>query len=58
MQTIGPTFDAHAMPGHTDIHNPVDNIIAASRYAIDRYGSVSATPGPASVNSGGPYLPY
>lgn len=58
MQTIQPTFDAHAMPGHTDIHNPVDNIIAASRYAIDRYGSVSATPGPASVNSGGPYLPY
>lgn len=58
MQTIQPTFDAHAMPGHTDIRNPVDNIIAASRYAIDRYGSVSDTPGPASVNSGGPYLPY
>lgn len=58
MQTIGPTFDAHAMPGHTDITNPVDNIIAASRYAIDRYGSVSAAPGPASVNNGGPYQPY
>lgn len=58
MQTIGPTFDANAMPGHTDINNPVDNIIAASNYAIGRYGSVSETPGPASVNSGGPYLPY
>lgn len=58
MQTIQPTFDAHAIPGHTDIRNPVDNIIAASYYAIDRYGSVSDAPGPASVNAGGPYKPY
>jgi len=38
MQTIMPTFNAYALPGHTDIHNPVDNIIAGLRYAISRYG--------------------
>lgn len=58
MQTIQPTFDAYALEGHTDIHDPVDNIIAASRYAIDRYGSVSEAPGPESVNKGGEYKPY
>ena len=58
MQTIQPTFDAHAMEGHTDINDPVDNIIAASLYMIDRYGSSAETPGPASVNQGGSYRPY
>lgn len=58
MQTIDPTFDAHAAKGHTDIWNPVDNIVAGVRYAIDRYGSLANTPGVKSVNNGGPYLPY
>ena len=58
MQTIQPTFDAHAMAGHTDIYNPVDNIIAASNYMISRYGGSATTPGPQSVNNGGAYLPY
>jgi len=40
MQTIGPTFDAYALDGHRDVLNPVDNIIAAVRYAVDRYGSL------------------
>lgn len=58
MQTIQPTFDTYALEGHTDIHDPVDNIIAASNYAIARYGSVSNAPGPKSVNNGGQYKPY
>ena len=32
-------FAEWALPGHTDIMNPVDSIIAAVRYANDRYGS-------------------
>ncbi len=58
MQTIGPTFDAYHLPGHDDIWNPVDNIIAGARYAIRRYGSVSNTPGIVSMAHGGPYLGY
>jgi soluble lytic murein transglycosylase-like protein len=39
MQVIQPTFDTYALPGHTDIWNPVDNIVAAVRYANATYGS-------------------
>ncbi|MEY9845328.1 transglycosylase SLT domain-containing protein [Streptacidiphilus sp. MAP5-3] len=39
MQTIQSTFDTYALPGHTDIWNPVDNIVAAVRYANATYGS-------------------
>jgi hypothetical protein len=39
IQTIKPTFAAYSLPGHKDILNPVDNIIAGVRYANDRYGS-------------------
>ncbi len=35
MQTIDSTFMAHALPGHYDIFNPVDNIIAGVRYTYD-----------------------
>ena len=55
MQTIGPTFDAYAVPGHTNIWNPVDNIVAATRYALSRYGSLSNVPGVIQVRSGGSY---
>jgi LysM repeat protein len=40
MQTIQPTFNAYALPGHHNIYNPVDNIIAGARYAAARYGSL------------------
>jgi LysM repeat protein len=40
MQTIQSTFDEYALPGYTDIYNPVDNIIAAARYAAAVYGSL------------------
>ncbi|WNG31071.1 transglycosylase SLT domain-containing protein [Cystobacter fuscus] len=58
MQTIQPTFDAYKLPGHDNIRDPVDNIIAAVRYSIDRYGSVSNVPGLQSMNGGGGYVGY
>ena len=58
MQTIDSTFDAYALPGHRDIWNPVDNIIAGVRYSIDRYGSVNNVPGVAQLNGGGSYVGY
>ena len=58
MQTIGPTFQAYALPGHTDIYNPVDNIIAGTRYALARYGSLDNVPGILSVRSGQAYVGY
>jgi len=58
MQTIGPTFDSYKLPGHDNIRDPVDNIIAGVRYAIGRYGSVSNVPGVRAVHNGGAYVGY
>ncbi|WP_280266262.1 transglycosylase SLT domain-containing protein [Nocardia wallacei] len=58
MQTIDSTFNAYALPGHGDIWNPVDNIIAASRYSLDRYGSLDNVPGIAAMRGGGSYVGY
>lgn len=58
MQTINPTFESYALPGHQDILDPVDNIIAGTRYSIDRYGSVSDVPGITGLRSGGSYQGY
>jgi soluble lytic murein transglycosylase-like protein len=58
MQTIDSTFNAHALPGHKDIFNPVDNIIAGVRYTYDRYGGFEGHPGLASINVGGGYQGY
>jgi hypothetical protein len=58
MQCIDSTFNSHALPGHGDIWNPVDNIIAGVRYSIDRYGSVSNVPGVVGVKRGGGYVGY
>jgi hypothetical protein len=57
-QVIGPTFQAYALPGHSDIWNPVDNMIAAFRYAISRYGSMNNIPGVVAVHQGGSYVGY
>ena len=57
-QTIAPTFSTYALPGHHNIWNPVDNMIAAFRYAISRYGSMNNIPGVVSVRSGGSYVGY
>ncbi|WP_460954192.1 transglycosylase SLT domain-containing protein [Parasphingorhabdus pacifica] len=58
MQTIDPTFESYALPGHQNIWHPVDNIIAGTLYSIDRYGSVSNVPGVTGTKSGGAYQGY
>ena len=57
-QVIGPTFSTYALPGYHNIWNPVDNMIAAFRYAISRYGSMNNIPGVVAVHSGGSYVGY
>lgn len=58
MQCIDSTFNANKLPGHDNIYNPVDNIIAGVRYTIGRYGSIANTPGLASMAHGGGYVGY
>jgi LysM repeat protein len=58
MQTIDSTFNAYKLPGHDNIYNPVDNIIAGVRYAISRYGSISNVPGVVRVHEGLSYVGY
>jgi hypothetical protein len=59
MQTIDGTFNGYALPGHTSIYNPVDNIIAGTRYALHRYGSLANVPGIRNIlNHSGGYVGY
>jgi|GEM_PF-6667146 len=58
MQTIDGTFNAYMAPGHGDVWNPVDNIVAGVRYAIARYGSLDHVPGVVDVAEGGAYQGY
>lgn len=58
MQTIGPTFQAYALPGHTKTSDPHAQIMAGARYAVDVYDSLANVPGVRSLAHGGPYLPY
>lgn len=58
MQTIDSTFKAYSINGHKDIWNPVDNIIAGTRYAVSRYGSLAHVPGIKSMANGGGYKGY
>jgi tape measure domain-containing protein len=46
MQVIPPTFRAYALPGHTNPFDPIDSVIAASRYAMANYGPSWFAPGP------------
>ncbi|MGF6884225.1 hypothetical protein ABIA39_003534 [Nocardia sp. GAS34] len=57
MQTIDSTFNQWAAPGHTDIWNPVDNIVAGARYSIGRYGTLEH-PGVVSYLNGNGYHGY
>ncbi|UQS25212.1 transglycosylase SLT domain-containing protein [Amycolatopsis thermalba] len=58
MQCIDSTFNAHKLPGHDDIFNPVDNIIAGVRYTISRYGGFDGHPGLKSIRKGSGYRGY
>ncbi|MFE3447473.1 WXG100 family type VII secretion target [Nonomuraea sp. NPDC059194] len=58
MQTIPPTFNTHSLPGHKQILEPVDNIIAGVLYTYKRYGDLGQHPGIASLERGGGYRPY
>lgn len=60
MQVIPPNFDTYSLPGHKQILEPVDNIIAGVLYTEGRYGSLAKHPGIVSMESPshGPYLPY
>jgi SLT domain-containing protein len=58
MQTIDSTFNAYMAPGHGDVWNPVDNIVAGVRYAIARYGSLENVPGVVAVAEGHGYQGY
>ncbi|MDN6599362.1 MAG: tape measure protein, partial [Tetragenococcus koreensis] len=41
MQVIDPTFQSSKYPGHGNIYNPLDNILAAIRYTKKQYGSLA-----------------
>ncbi len=58
MQCIDPTFQAYKLPGHDDIFNPVDNIIAGVRYTYARYGGFANHPGLVGINTGTGYRGY
>ncbi|WP_216899756.1 transglycosylase SLT domain-containing protein [Nocardia alni] len=58
MQCIDSTFNQWAAPGHSDIWNPVDNIVAGCRYSIGRYGSLNQVPGVVAVSNNGSYVGY
>ena len=58
MQCIDSTFNQYKSPGHGDIWNPVDNIVAAVKYAVKRYGSTANVPGVKSTAEGGAYKGY
>lgn len=58
MQFIPSTFNAHKEPGHGNIKNPVDQILAAINYLNSRYGGILKHPGIVSMAHGGPYRGY
>lgn len=41
MQVIDPTFQTYKMPGYDNIWDPLSNMLAAIRYTLARYGSLT-----------------
>jgi soluble lytic murein transglycosylase-like protein len=58
MQMLPTTFAAHAQPGHGNILDPVDNLMAAIDYIRRRYGDPSSTPGLKALARGQQYVGY
>jgi soluble lytic murein transglycosylase-like protein len=58
MQMLPSTFAAHAVPGHDDILDPVDNLMAAIGYIRSRYGDPASTPGLRALARGERYVGY
>lgn len=58
MQMLPTTFAAHARPGHGNILDPVDNLMAAIDYIRRRYGDPSSTPGMKALARGERYVGY
>ncbi|MCY8950033.1 transglycosylase SLT domain-containing protein [Bacillus atrophaeus] len=58
MQFIPSTFNANKEPGHGNIKNPVDQILASINYLNSRYGGILKHPGLVSMAHGGPYRGY
>lgn len=52
LQTISATFNAYKVKGHGNIYNAVDNVAAAARYMIARYGHLVGA-GPGGYEHGG-----
>jgi hypothetical protein len=64
-QTIPSTFSAYrlrgfqgATPGEGQIFDPEENLAAAIRYALSRYGSLGNLPGVRSMSAGGGWRGY
>jgi hypothetical protein len=64
-QTIPGTFNAYRLkgfqgstPGEGQIMDPEENLVAAIRYALNRYGSLSNLPGVKSMAAGGGWKGY
>ena len=58
MQTIDSTFDQYHLDGHNNIYDPVDNIIAGTRYGIATYGGIGRIPGVRATENGHDYVGY
>lgn len=58
MQFIPSTFNANKEPGHGNIKNPVDQILASINYLNSRYGGILNHPGLKSMARGGRYIGY
>lgn len=41
MQVVPTTFEAHKEPGHDDIFDPIDNILASINYTVKAWGTLS-----------------
>jgi hypothetical protein len=52
LQTISATFRRYMVKGHGNVNNPVDNVAAAVRYMLARYGHLVGA-GPGGYQTGG-----